>query len=478
MFNSKIINILRHFDEKDFKSFRNFVPRALGKTKPRVQKVMQILVKEYPEFDGKIINRDLMFSKVFPSDKSININKLRHVMSDLMRLCEQFLLEKEINTNEFRKHFLLGRAYRKLGLEDYQQTCLDKNLMILESDTRRDSRFYFKKYQIYEDLFRNNHGAKKNNRIEMIESTLKNLDSLFFIEKLKYACELANSQNIREITFNNDLFEDVLKHIEVSLLEEIPVLKIYYVAFKTLIDFENEAHFVDLKHLLNQYGHCFNKFELNEIYIYARNYCVRKINTGVEKYVQELFDFNLMLLKKKNLFAGTYLSKKDYRNLISLGIRLKKFDWVADFIEDYKEAMNPEERENAYVFNKANLEFQRKNYDDTIGLLSQYHYDDTFFKYESKILLAKSYYEQKQLSPLFSLIDAFKVAINRNKEITRQYLDSYKAFILLMPRLMKLEYGSKASIQKIETALEKYPIIHSKAWILEKINEQKKGRVV
>jgi len=60
--------------------------------------------------------------------------------------------------------------------------------------------------------------------------------------------------------------------------------------------------------------------------------------------------------------------------MITLGNRLKKFKWVEDFLETYKEKLNPEERENAYLINKATFEFEQNNYEKTIELLHQYEY--------------------------------------------------------------------------------------------------------
>ncbi len=475
MYNSICIKILKEFSESDFKSFRRYVTRTLGSTNPRVKILLNELSKDYPTFEGKRIHREVLFAKVFPKEKVFEEKNIRHVMSALKKLVEQFLLEKELKENEFRKQYLLGRAYRKLGLHNLQQSCLTKTLDILEKDTRRDSRFYFKKYQIYEDLFRNNSEIVRSDKIELVGTILKNLDSLFFIEKLKYACEFVNEQTLRNITYNINLFDDILKHIEVSLLEEIPVLHIYYTAFKTLIEPQNENHFIKLKELLSSHTEYFNKYELNEIYIYARNYCVRQINRQNQTYIKELFDLNLFLLENKNLFSGTYLSQSDYRNMITLGNRLKKFEWVENFLEEYKEKLNPTERENAYLINKATLEFEQKNYDNTIELLNLYEYKNKDYEYEAKVLLAQSYFELNQIAALINLLDSFKISIIRNKNLPKARLNAYKAFCKIVPKIADFRYNcSKEKIEKLEEEMTRHPIISSQNWILEKINTFKK----
>lgn len=474
MYKSKLINILGALDKPHFKLYKNYVVKRLGTNNPKAIKLINIISKEYPLFKSKTIERNTLFKKIFPEIKKTNIAQLRYVMSDLTKLLEAFLIENELKENKFRRKYLLARAYRKIGLNKFHQNQMTEILEALSVDERRDSRYYFKQYQIYEDLFRNNSLLKKEGKIKTVETILSNLDQLYFIEKLKYACELVNTKNIRNITYENNFFDDVVKHIEIDQIHKTPVLKVYYLAFKTLTNLENEQNFTELKNILQQYPEHFNKYELNEIYMYTRNYCVRQINNKNDKYIQEMFDLFMILLENEMLFSGTYLQQWDYRNLMQLGNRLKKFDWVENFLETYKERLEPSERENAYFFNKAAFEFEKRNYNQTIELLNQVNYSDTYYQFETKILLSKAYYELNEMVPLLALIEAFRVLTHRNKKISSKYLDSYNAYLKIVSQLMRLKHGTKINIPKLEERLKKYPIINNRGWILEKIEELKK----
>jgi len=474
MYKSKLITILRALDKKHFKLYKNFVLKCLGDNNPKAVKLLDVLVREYASsFNGKTIKRNKLFKKIFPKAEHVNIAQLRHVMTDLTKLVEEFLIDTELKENKFRKKYLLARSYRKNGLSKFYNTQMEEILEGLSVDERRDSRYYFKQYQIYEDLFRNSNLMKNNMQLQTIENILSNLNNLYFIEKLKYACELVNAKNIRNITYENDFFDDVVKHIEIEQIHKIPVLKVYYLAFKTLTNLNNEENFSQLKNILQKYPHHFNKYELNEIYVYARNFCIRQINIKNDKYIQQLFDLFLILLENEMLFSGTYLLQWDYRNLMSLGNRLKKFDWVENFLEEYKDRLDPSERENAYFFNKAAFEFEKKNYDKTIQLLNQVNYSDTYYQFETKILLSKAYYELNEIVPLFALIESFRVLTHRNKKIPANYMASYKAYLKILSQLIRIKLGTKINISKLEARLKKHPIINNRGWILEKIEELK-----
>lgn len=474
MHKSKLINILGALDKPHFKLYKNFVLKRLGNNNPKALKLISLLTREYPLFKSQTIERNTLFKKIFPEAKKPNIAQLRHVMSDLTKLLEEFLIENELKENKFRRRYLLARAYRKIGLNKFHQTQITEILDALSDDERRDSRYYFKQYQIYEDLFRNNSLMKSVDKLQTVETILSNLDKLYFIEKLKYACELVNTKNIRNITYENNFFDDVVKHIEIDQIHKTPVLKVYYLAFKTLTNLKDEQNFIELKNILQQYPEHFNKYELNEIYIYARNYCVRQINNKNDQYIQELFDLFMILLENEMLFSGTYLLQWDYRNLMQLGNRLKKFDWVENFLENYKDRLEPSERENAYFFNKAAFEFEKKHFNKTIELLNQVNYSDTYYQFETKILLSKAYYELNEMVPLLALIESFRVLTHRNKKLPPKYLASYNAYLKIVSQLMRLKHGTKINIPKLEERLKKYPIINNRSWILEKIEELKK----
>ena len=99
---------------------------------------------------------------------------------------------------------------------------------------------------------------------------------------------------------------------------------------------ENETFFQNTKKVLEKNYQSFTIQELNTIYIYLKNYCIdTKINNGKSEYFQELFDIFKTLLEKEINFVDGMLDPRDYKNIITVGLHIKEFDWTENFIQNY-----------------------------------------------------------------------------------------------------------------------------------------------
>jgi len=476
MYQSKLILILKSLDKKEFKTYRQFVSRQLGGNNSSAEKLLKILSAEHPEFEGKVIERSNLFKKLFPKEK-VNPQKLRYVMTDLMKLMEKYLVQKEINYDEYTRSLLLTKAFRRLKLGKYQASGVSDCHNLLEQSARRDSRYYLKKYTIDEDQFRNSNYLPDFDKKEVLQKIMDSLDAFYLTEKLKCICEVINTKNILQVDYNTELFEEIITYLGNRSLDDIPALKIYYTALQILVDIDNEDDFKSLLILLNSHKEIFNPFELYDLYTYARNYCIRKINNRHDEYVNELFELYLNMLENDLIINGRYLSQWDYKNLIVLGSKLKRFDWVEEFMEDYKHRLHPDEAENAYNFNKAAYHFLKKDYNKTIELLQKVQYTTSRYQLDTKVILLKSFYELNDIVPLFSMLESFKVLIRRNKKLSQPYKKSYNAFVKILKKLVRVKLGSKISKEKLLADLQSENVVGESSWLIEKIKDLDKKPV-
>jgi len=476
MYQSKLIGILKQMDSKQFKSFKHFVTKQIGNTNKPVELLMKVLVKNFPDFDGKTIERSQMFKKVYPSEKE-NPQKLRYVMTDVTKYLEKFLVGEEIKNDSYMQSLLLSKAYRRLRLPKKQLSNISDSYKTVEEEERRDAHYYLKKYTLDLEQFRNNYYLPGFNKNDVLQNMLDNLDAFYLIEKLKWICEVINVKNIREFGVNIQLFEEIISYLDNRKLSDIPALNIYYCVLKTLIDLDNDDYYKKLLSLLATHGSIFNAFELEELYTYARNFCIRKINYQHENYVHELFEIYKILLENEVIFIDKYLSQWDYRNLVVLGSKLEKFEWVEDFMESFKMKIRPEDRENAYIFNKAAYHFLRKDYHKTIEYLQIVQYTEFRYHLDSKVILMKSFYELNDIVPLFSMLESFKVLIKRHKRMSKTYKKSYLAFVKTLKKLVRLKLGNKTAPSKLLNDLAKDAVVGEVTWLKEKIAEFEKVKV-
>ena len=117
---------------------------------------------------------------------------------------------------------------------------------------------------------------------------------------------------------------------------------------------QKETHFYfDALAALRAKENSFPKEELATIYNYFQNYCIAQINDNKPSFLKEIFHLYQSQLQQALIIEDGYLPDMHYKNIVTTAIRLKELDWVKQFIEEYRSALRPEVRENAYSFNLA-----------------------------------------------------------------------------------------------------------------------------
>jgi hypothetical protein len=177
------------------------------------------------------------------------------------------------------------------------------------------------------------------------------------------------------------------------------------------------------------------------MYVFAQNFCIRRINKGEEGALREIFELYKMMVDRNLLYEGNYVSQPDFKNIVTTALRLDEVDWVNRFIEEYRSKLNPEFSENAYTYSMAWVHFSRKENDKALRMLLRVEFNDVYYHLDSKSLLMKVYYEMNEFDSFFSLVDAFKIYLRRNKFISDFQRETYHNFILIMNRLMKVKSG-------------------------------------
>ena len=154
---------------------------------------------------------------------------------------------------------------------------------------------------------------------------------------------------------------------------------------------EDASHYFALKVNLEQNLNRFPIKELLEIYSYLLNYCIRSINKGQLEFYQETLDLYQILLKEKIIFKNNYLIQWHYKNIITVGVRLKAFEWTENFIHQYKKYLPPHERENAYAYNLAVFYYSTQQYKAALQLIYDVKFVDVTYYVGVKTIQLKSY---------------------------------------------------------------------------------------
>ncbi|MEM1221000.1 MAG: hypothetical protein AAGH79_18910, partial [Bacteroidota bacterium] len=217
-----------------------------------------------------------------------------------------------------------------------------------------------------------------------------------------------------------------------------------------------------------------SKNELNLLFIHMLNYCIdTKINAGETRYFQEIFSLYKTALQQEIIFEKGLLNPNHYKNIITVGLQVKAFDWVEEFTKTYTPKLPMELQKNALNFNLANIYFEKKEYQKVIEQLREVEYENLSYALGSKIILLKTYYELNELLPLDSLVDSFRIYLHRNKLISREVKQQYLNHLRFVKKLSTILPNDQTTIEKVRKQIDQCKSLAGRKWILEKVAELK-----
>ena len=150
-----------------------------------------------------------------------------------------------------------------------------------------------------------------------------------------------------------------------------------------------------------------------------------------------------------------FLPQFDYKNIVTIALRMKELSWAKKFIEEYKPWLRKEERENAYTYNLAHWHFHNRDYSKTLSLFQRVEFTDIYYQLDTRSIVLKTYFEQDDAEAFFYQASAFRTYIRRNKLVSDYQRVSYRNFIKFTGQLLRAN-GNAKKIAAIKDAAAMY----------------------
>lgn len=474
MLNSKLVSILMHFDKYEQNKCRKFVESPYFNRNEELIKLYNLLVSAINKNNLEQLDKETIWCKIVGKKEYDDI-RFRKYASDLSKLVEAFLAQQSFDEDDIGKAIYLMDSIDKKKIDKLYNSSIRVAKKLAESYPHRSSEHYYHKYEIEKNYYKLTDFDIKRSKVSNVEDIAANLDKFYIAEKLKYYCSVLSSQSTVAHKYEIRFIDEIIQHLRENDYEDTPPIAIYLQIYLALIDFDNEDHYFKLKRLLEHYGLLFPVAEASNIYKYALNYCTRKINRGNQKFLNEFFDLYVDTLNKEIILDKGEISPWHFKNIVTAALRLGKFEWTEQFIFKYEDKLPEDLRNNAMTFNLAQLYFYQKKYNKVIEQLQNVEYDDVSYNINSKTMLIATYYELDEIEPLYSLLESFRVYLNRHKDIAEQLRNLCLNLIKYTKRLIKVFPGDKEGIKKLKEEVEATKNIASIRWLREKIVELEGG---
>jgi hypothetical protein len=472
MHNNKLITILKHFNKPDLNQFHKYIVSPYFNKSKQLIQFYEIILKGINSPKASLLGKEQVWKKLF-KDQKYNDVRFRKLNSDLLKLIEAFFSQKKFDKDKLQQVAYLIESVGAYGLDKLYRSVLRTAVNLSNSHPYEDSEYFLKQFQIQKNYFEITQNEFKHSAKLNINEIDENLTNFFISEKLRYYCTIL-SQKQRGHDYELSMINEVLKFSK-KRKEIIPAISIYYQIYLTYFENDNLEHYFNLKKLLKEYGSYFHSVEAKTLYDSAINYCAIKLNKGLSNFLNEIFEVYEDYLSKEAIYVEGELDPFHFKNIVTVALRLGKFDWTEKFITENKERIPITSRENAYSFNQARLHYYRKEYEQVISLLQEVEYEDIVYSLSSKSLLIATYYENDEIEPLYSLLESFRVYLNRRKDIPERWKKNHLNLVKFTKKLIRIIPGDEKAIKKIKEEIENTPDgIADAKWLQSRIAELEK----
>ena len=473
MTDSKIYNVLTHFDKVEQNRLRKYIRSPYFNANETLMIFYDILAERINE-NGKatVLTKENIWTQLYPNE-TFNDVRFRKLSSDLLKLIEGFLSQQIYDEKPLQKANFLLEAIHAKKIEKLYNSAIRQTQLISELQNERPASYYYNQFEIQKKLYDLNETEMKRFEKTNIEDIINNLDYFYLAEKLKWYSSILVQQTLVSHEYKLLFIDEIIKHLNKHTYDNVPLIRIHYLAYLTHAESENELHYHELKSTLAKYWKTMKPTEAKEAYTHLLSYCSKKSNQGNSFFLRDYVDLSKELLKTDILWADGEIYPWYFRNAILISLRLGEYEWAENFLNQYGDKLPADFKKNALSYNRALIFFYQKKYDKVISLLQSVEYDDLVYNLSSKSILLAVYYELDEDDALVSLMDSFKIFLQRHKEISATQRVHYLNLMKYIKKLLKLIPGDQKEIAKIKQEIEddKKVGIASMKWVYEKLAE-------
>lgn len=431
--------------------------------------LLEALLQHWPDFTLPLPSKNELYAVVFP-DQTFDDKAWRYLLSDLDALVEAFLVDQTSMSK------LPDSLHRTLAV--LAERGVDKSLRHtqrqaegwMENAPHRDDVLFKFAYQYHDQQHRYfaRKGLRKNDNA--LQQASDYLDRYYFLGKLRYACAMLERQHILQGDYNTGISKGWLQHLETQHFFNEPLIRLYHQALRVQLDEQNASLYSGLRASLVELNPQIHPEDQQALYRIAINYCARRIRQGLDEFVGEALELYTQGIRSGALLDEGRLSPWTFNNVVKLGLRLRRFEWLEAFMESNNHLLAVEHRHNALHYNLAELYYYTNRLHEAQLELLQVEMSDMNYYLGARVLLAKIYSDTDEEEALLSLLASFTVFLKRNKQISAELKQTYLNFCRLLWSVLRAKPNKLSSI--LDEIQQAQPLT-DRAWLLNQVARRK-----
>ncbi|MEI6311498.1 MAG: hypothetical protein WCP57_04470 [Bacteroidota bacterium] len=463
MYKSKLIQVFSKLSSKDQLLIKSYLRDISFNTHNKVIELYDFIYEHKESIHN--IDKKTVYHYLFKKD-NYNDLALRHLMSYLIKLIEQFGIIRYNEKSSFEEYHEEMRFYSSIEYEKGIEETISRYQKELQKNKVLNTEEIYTKYLV--DTFIYNHSIKqKRTDIVQLSELNKSLDEFFILSKLKVACNIINQQNIFNLTIDSGFFKDLMEYVGKLYLSN-KMISLYYHIYKLISTNDDKIY----KFCVENLEECLTirkKNDLKDALVLLINFCIKKINQGDITYEIAVFNHYKIGIDNTILIEKEMLSPFTYSNALNIAIKLNDLKWAEEMLEKYKDHLDTEYPHDYYSLNKAKVLLAYKKFNEALDFVNKTEINDILTQLQLRIVQLKIFIELDEYRLAESYIANFKQLLKR-KGIINYHKTNFNKIASYMLKLINLAPYSKAGKIKLIKAIQMEPVLSEKSWLLEKLN--------
>lgn len=465
---SKLLELLESFDGHDYSRMQKFLDSPFFHADQELRQLFSIYHSSFLKGERTSEDKFAMYEKVFVN-QAFDDQRWRYLVSDLCKKIEEFITYKYLERQEaqwlsLKQEAMLQRDCRK----SFYANGIELKKFLDKGWKEDESHLWKHRMNMRNLVFETRHGSRKV--LPDFAVTMAELDNFYLARKLRIAAEMINAQNVLSGQADIKLLDEVRLLAGNAEFDQVVAVQVYKQVLNTLQSPDREEYFFELKQLVEEHGSEFPPKERQELFHYLKNYCIKRLNTGATHFLEILFDIYQLQLKDPRVFKGDPLSPWEYKNVVTIGLRLKKNEWVEEFIRKYNRYLEPEMQNNAFVYNMANWNFHQGNYRETLRLFQEVEFTDLYYQLDVRAILLKVYFETAEDESLHYHASAFRNFLSRNRALSPYQKKIYRNLLRYTLQLNRMKL-QKERLSGLLKEIREVKQIADLRWLEQKVLE-------
>lgn len=513
----RLFTLLASLNRAEFKRFGKFLASPYFTESEAMVIFHEHLKRHHPEFDEKKMQLEVAFARLFadrlnPKEGEVKkrkmlIEKLDHLLSNMFRLLETFLVVEEAL---FDPEKMEGRKPGKeapVQLQARQSGIPLREELLAKSLGRYTDYEHFLQYtramiEKTEKLSVPNSGDylflselnhwwyyhPDTNKLQRnapdIWVAMLHLDRFFVLSKLRYMAEWLSRQEIKPDTARTAFSDEVLAEAAAMVAEDKgekhPLIAIYLELVRLYREVDgNEQRFATAGVLFMQHVHHLPFAEKCQLFTHLSNFGVRLYSLENQSVGLQLLALYQWALGEGLLATNQRMTVNSYLNVSLLAVGCGELDWAEKFIFDWKNYLEENLSAAAFMAASSSLHFANGDFGLAHACLTGISENKPPFGFFFRELLLKIYFEQllkdrgkwENLSSHIAAFEKFILSQHTGAKKQTAWMNFIRFARKLAALWMRKGKVAEAGKQRLKAKMEAEKYVVSKRWLLKKLDD-------